>query len=37
LSPFRSDVGLEIGVEWLGQIRPAFPAEQPEASVGPRS
>jgi hypothetical protein len=28
---------LAIGVEWLGQISPAFPAEQPEASSDPRS
>jgi hypothetical protein len=36
-TPTRSDAGLASGTEWLGQISPALPAEQPEASVGPRS
>jgi hypothetical protein len=36
-TPTRSECGLAIGVEWLGQIKPAFPAEHPEASSGPRS
>ena len=35
--PTRSDRGFEIGIECEGQISPAFPDEQPEASSGPRS
>ena len=36
-SPSRSAAGFAIGDEWLGQISPAFPAEHPAASAGPRS
>ena len=35
--PFRSEAGFAIGAEWLGQRRPAFPDEAPEASSPPRS
>jgi hypothetical protein len=36
-APTRRELGLEIGVECEGQISPAFPAEHPDASSGPRS
>ena len=35
--PWRSAAGVASGVEWLGQMRPALPAEQPAASAEPRS